>query len=70
MRGAKLSMAFRSAPAQKATPPAPVTTSARASSSATKRSYPSAINSAVGPSIALRRSWRSMVSRAAAPRRS
>ena len=38
MRGAKLSIALRSAPAQKATPPAPVITSTRASSSATKRS--------------------------------
>ena len=36
--GAKLSIALRSAPAQNATPPAPVTTSTRASSSSTKRS--------------------------------
>ena len=37
-RGAKLSIALRSAPAQNATPPAPVRTSTRASSSASKRS--------------------------------
>ena len=37
-RGAKVSIAFRSAPAQNATPPAPVTTSTRASSSSAKRS--------------------------------
>ena len=37
-RGPKLSIAFRSAPAQNATPPAPVITSTRASSSSAKRS--------------------------------
>ena len=36
-RGAKLSIALRSAPAQKASSPPPVITSTRASSSATKR---------------------------------
>ncbi len=36
-RGAIVSVAFRSAPAQNEIPPAPVTTSARASSSASKR---------------------------------
>ena len=35
-RGANVSIAFRSAPAQNAMPPAPVTTRARASSSASK----------------------------------
>ena len=38
IRGPKLSMFFRSAPAQKAMPPAPVSTITRASWSATKRS--------------------------------
>ena len=69
-RGPRVSIAFRSAPAQNETPPAPVRMSTRASSSASKRSYPSASRSAVGPSMALRRSGRSMVSTAAAPRRS
>ena len=36
-RGAIVAVAFRSAPAQKEMPPAPVTTSTRASSSASKR---------------------------------
>src|SRR3954468_192034 len=66
-RGPNVSRAFRSAPAQKATPPAPVSTITRASSSASKRSYASPRSSAVGPSTALRRSWRSMVTTAAGP---
>ena len=36
-RGPNVSVAFRSAPAQKETPPAPVSTITRASSSASKR---------------------------------
>jgi len=69
-RGTNDSMALRSAPAQKASSPPPVSTRTRASSSASKRSTARASSSAVGPSTALRRSGRSMVSTAAAPRRS
>ncbi|MEA2396294.1 MAG: hypothetical protein QOJ82_4185 [Solirubrobacteraceae bacterium] len=54
-RGAKVSIALRSAPAQKLTPPAPVRISARAVSSASKASTQEARRSAVGPSTALRR---------------
>src|SRR3954451_669167 len=63
-------MALRSAPAQNAIPPAPVRTITRASSSASKRSSAASSASAVGPSTALRRSGRSIVTTAAAPRRS
>jgi hypothetical protein len=64
------SMFFRSAPAQKASRPAPVRTKTRASSSPSKRwnAWPSW--AAVGPSTALRRSGRLIVTRAATPRRS
>jgi hypothetical protein len=69
-RGPSDSMFFRSAPAQNAASPAPVRMKTRASSSASKRSNASPSRSAVGPSTALRRSGRLMVTRAAAPRRS
>ena len=69
-RGANDAIAFRSAPAQKLTPPAPVTTSTRASSSASKSRNASSSRSAVGPSTALRRAWRSIVRTAAEPVRS
>ena len=69
-RPANVAIAFRSAPAQKLTPPAPVTTSTRASSSASNARKPSSSRSAVGPSTALRRSGRSIVRTAAAPLRS
>ena len=54
--GSSVAIDFRSAPAQKATSPAPVRTITRASSSASKRRNPSRSSSAVGPSTALRRS--------------
>ena len=49
-------IAFRSAPAQKASPPAPVRTRTRASSSASKSASPCRNASAAAASIALRRS--------------
>jgi hypothetical protein len=70
MRGPSDSMSFRSAPAQKASSPAPVSTKTRASSSASKRWNASPSSAAVSPSTALRRSGRLIVTRAAAPRRS
>ena len=69
-RPVNVSVAFRSAPAQKAFSPAPVSTMTRASSSASKRVYASCNATAVGPSTAFRRSWRSMLTSAAAPLRS
>ena len=69
-RGPSVSSAFRSAPAQNASSPPPVTTSTRAPSSATNERNASCSASAVGPSIALRRSGRSIVTSAAAPARS
>ena len=56
------SIAFRSAPAQKAWPPAPVRTSTRAPSSASNSFNPWRNASAAAPSTALRRSGRSIVS--------
>ena len=68
--GSSVSIALRSAPAQNACSPAPVSTSTRAPSSERNASKPSSSAAAVGPSTALRRSGRSIVSSAAAPRRS
>jgi len=70
IRGPNDSMLFRSAPAQKATSPAPVRMKTRASSSASKRWNASPSRAPVGPSTALRRSGRLIVTTAAAPRRS
>ena len=68
--GSSVSSAFRSAPAQNAWSPAPVSTSTCASSSAAKRLKASSSACAVGPSIALWRSGRSIVTSAAWSRRS
>jgi hypothetical protein len=64
-----VSIAFRSAPAQKARSPAPVRTRTSASS-CVKRVKASSSALAVAPSIALWRSGRSIVTSAAGPRRS
>jgi hypothetical protein len=69
-RGPSDSMFFRSAPAQNAWSPAPVSTITRASSSASKLWNASPSSPAVSPSTAFRRSGRLIVTRAAAPRRS
>jgi hypothetical protein len=63
-------MFFRSAPAQNASGPAPVRMKTRASSSASKLWKARPSSAAVGPSTALRRSGRLIVTRAAGPRRS
>ena len=68
--GSSVAIAFKSAPAQNAWSPAPVSTSTRVSSSAQNASKWPSSAAAVAPSIALRRSGRSIVSSAAAPRRS
>jgi hypothetical protein len=60
---------LRSAPAQKA-PPAPVSTATAAPGSASKVRKASASAAAVGPSTALRRSGRSMVTTVTGPSRS
>src|SRR6266511_1852596 len=62
--------ALRSAPLQNAFPPAPVTTSTRASSSPANDSTPRVISSAVSPSTALCASGRLIVSTHTRPRRS
>jgi len=68
-RSRSVSIAFRSAPAENAVA-SPVRTRARAPSSATKRVKAVCSASAVAPSIAFRRSGRTMRTSAAAPRRS
>ena len=68
-RSTNVSVALRSAPAQNETSPAPVSTSTRAPASSAKRTYASCSAAAVGPSTALRLCWRSIVIRAALPRR-
>src|SRR3954452_21389282 len=65
--GPASAIAFRSAPAQNASGPSPVSTGTRASSSASNSRKPSRSSSAVSTSTALRRSRRSIVSTAAAP---
>jgi hypothetical protein len=67
--GSSVSIAFRSAPAQKAFSPAPVRTRTAASSSVVKRLKAASSSRAVSPSTALWRSGRSIVMSAADPQR-
>jgi hypothetical protein len=67
--GAPEAIAFRSAPAQNA-PPAPVSTATAAFWSASKARKAPASAAAVGPSTALRRSGRSIVTTVTGPSRS
>ena len=69
-RPAKVSSDFRSAPAQNACSPAPVSTSTRTSGSDSKRAKASCSATAVGPSTAFRRCGRSIVISAVVSRRS
>src|SRR5215211_7340284 len=67
--GSPAAIALRSAPAQKA-PPAPVSTATEAPGSRSKARKASARAAAAGPSTALRRSGRSMVTTVTGPSRS
>src|SRR6266545_980031 len=67
--GAPVAIAFRSAPAQNA-PPAPASTATELSGSASKARKAPASAAAVGPSTALRRSGRLMVTTVTGPSRS